>query len=84
MALNLKHQTKAQLRNRLRIAYRDASGDRLARIAHRILKLIEDGDYTDAQIKTEFGKDDAQYVIFKARLTKLRESWLDLRSAKGD
>lgn len=84
MAVTLKHQTKAQLRNRLRIAYRNAEGERLARIAHKILKLIEDGYYTDAQIKTEFGKDDAQYVTFKARLTKLRESWLDIRDAKGD
>jgi len=84
MALALKHQTKAQLRNRLRLEYRNAEGERLAKIAHRILRLIEEGDFTDAQIQAEFGKDDARYVVFKARLTKLRESLLDLRAAKGD
>lgn len=84
MALNLKHQTKAQLRNRLRVEYRNSSGERLAKIAHLILTFIEDGTYTDAQIKTEFGKDDAKYVIFKERLTKLRASWLEIRGAKGD
>lgn len=84
MALTLKHQTKAQFRNRLRVAYRNAEGERLARIAHRILKLIEDGDYTDAQIQAEFGKNAAQYVTFKDRLASLRASWLGLREAKGD
>lgn len=84
MALNLKHQTKAQLRNRLRVEYRNSSGERLSKIAHLILTFIEDGTYTDAQIKTEFGKDDAKYVIFKERLTKIRASWLEIRDAKGD
>ncbi len=84
MALALIHQTKAQLRNRLRRRYRAALGADVGRVANRILALIEDGTFTDAQIKAEFGKDDAQYVIFKARLIRQRDEWLAVQSAAGD
>lgn len=84
MALNLKHLTKAKLRNRLRELYRESEGDRRARIASLILRTIADGDVTDANWRAEFGKDAAQYAAFKARLEKLRDVWREIKSARGD
>ncbi|MBP9803315.1 MAG: hypothetical protein KBE22_00220 [Candidatus Accumulibacter sp.] len=84
MALNLKHLTKARLRNRLRELYRESEGDRRARISALILRTIADGDVSDANWRSEFGKDAAQYAVLKARLEKLRDAWREIKASRGD
>jgi hypothetical protein len=84
VAINLTHLTKAKLRNRLRELYRESEGDRRARIASLILRTIRDGDITDANWRTEFGKTAETYPAFKARLEKLRDAWRKIKAAKGD
>jgi hypothetical protein len=84
VALNLKHLTKAKLRNRLRELYRESEGDRRARIAALILRTIADGEISDTAWRSEFGKTAEQYTAFKTRLEKLRDAWREIKAARGD
>jgi hypothetical protein len=83
MTMNPTHLTKAAFRNDIRKAYRERSGEAKAKIARLILRAIAQGYVTDAGWKAEFGKTDAQYFVFKARLEKLRDALKAIQDAKA-
>lgn len=84
MALNLVHQTPAQLAARFRAKYRDASGQEQARMAAWLLARIADGDFTDAQVRAAFGQSAADYAKMKVRMTTLRDQHEAVKAAKGE
>lgn len=84
MALNLKHQTPAQLAARFRAKYREASGPEQAKMATWLLARITAGDFTDAQVRTAFGLTAQQYTNMKARMTTLSAQWAAVQAARGE
>lgn len=84
MALNLKHQTPAQFAARLRERHKNASRSDAARIAAWIIKRLDAGDVTDAQMRAAFGLTALQWSNLKARLTSLRSNYDAVQSATGE
>ena len=71
MALNLKHQTIAQLAARIREKYRSANKERLAKIARLILNGILADDFTDLQVRNAFGLTAGQWTTLKSKMQTL-------------
>ena len=84
MALQLSHQTAAQLAARFRARYRTAEREEAARLATWLLNRIDVGDFTDAQVRSAFGLTAQQYTTLKTAMTTLRTQWLAVQSAKGE
>jgi len=84
MALNLKHQTAAEFAARLRERYRNASKEEAARIATWIMNHLDNGDFTETQLRTVFGLTPAQLTTLKAKLTALRDNWQAVQAARGE
>lgn len=84
MALQLNHQTAAELAARFRARYRTAEREDCARMATWLLNRIDAGDSTDAQVRAAFGMNTVQYTTFKTSLTTLRSHWLAVQSARGE
>lgn len=84
MALALVHQTPAQFAQRLRAAYRAASKEQCARMAWRIVEMLNAGDVTDAQLQNVFGLTAAQYPTLKTKLADLHDKWAGVRAAQGE
>ena len=84
MALNLKHQTLAQFAARLRERYKQSKGEGCANIARFILRGLENGDFTDTQVRNAFGMTVIQYTAFKTKLTTLRNNWQAIQEAVGE
>jgi hypothetical protein len=82
--LALKYQTKAQLADRFRARFRDATKQQTARMATWLLDRITAGDFTDLQVRTAFGLSAAQYTAMKTRLSTLRDHWLAIDVAAGE
>lgn len=84
MALQLNHQTIAQLVTRFRERFRNASKDECARLATWLLNRIEAGDFTDAQVRSAFGLTVTQYNNLKTRMGTLRANWVAVQAAQGE
>lgn len=68
MALVLRHATNAQLAAAFRERYRAATGLEAGRLARWLLSRIEDGTWTDAQVRGAFGLTVTKYNALKTRL----------------
>ena len=84
MALNLVHQTPAQLAARFRAAYRDATQERAAKMAYWLIERILAGDFTDTQVRNAFGLAVTQYNAMKARMTTLHDQYAAVQTARGE
>lgn len=84
MALNLKHQTPAQLAARFRAAYRVATAERAAKMAYWLIERILTGDFTDAQVRGAFGLTTQQYTALKTRMTALHDQYQAVQAARGE
>jgi len=84
MTLALKHQTKAQFAERLRARYKSSSREGTAKIAKFILDRLDDGDFTDSQVRNVFGLTVEQWTNLKAKMTTMRTRYDGIRSAKGE
>lgn len=84
MPLTLKHQTRAQFRQRLRADMRDSIGPRTVHLADRIIAMVSDGDLTDAEMRAEFGLTNAQWTAAKVRFNRLVDARRTLRAAQGE
>lgn len=84
MALNLQYQTAAQLADKLRLRYLKSSREECARIARWILDHIDNGDFTDTQVRNAFGLTVAQYNALKTKWTNLRTAYNAVQSAQGE
>lgn len=84
MALVLNHQTAAQFAARLRAKYRDATKADLWRLGWRIIRMINAGDITDAQLRNVFEKTVAEYTVFKTKLQDFHDKWEALQASQGE
>jgi hypothetical protein len=84
VALNLVHQTAAELAARFRAKYRDASDIGQAKMATWLLARITAGDFTDAQVRNAFGLTTTQYNAMKTRMTTLRDQYAAVMAARGE
>ena len=84
MALNLKHQTRAQFAAKFRAAYKTAKGAEAAKLAAWLIGKIESGDFTDAQVQSAFGLTAPQYAAQKARMTTVRDQYNAVIAAAGE
>lgn len=82
MALRLKHQSKVQFLKRWRDKYRDAKGAEACRVAHRILKYLEDGDVTAAEIQNAWNITAGEWAIRATHLQAKANKWLAIKSAE--
>lgn len=80
----LHHQTVAELAARFRQEYRTASKERLAKLAYWLIERINDGTFTDAQVRNVFNLSVAQYSVLKARATALHDAEAAIRAAEGE
>lgn len=85
MALRLRHQTKVQFLRRLRGRYRDAVRLEACRLAWRMLKFLDDGDVTMAQMRSAWNMaTDAEWIA--KRTTKLQpraDKWAAVLAAQS-
>jgi hypothetical protein len=84
VALNLVHQTGAELAARFRTAYRAATELRAAKMAWWLIERINAGDFTDAQVRNAFGLTTTQYTAMKTRMTTLHDQYAAVIAAKGE
>jgi len=85
MALNLQHQTAAELAAKIRTRFRDSSREEAARIAYWLIERINAGDITDAQCESAFGVSPAQWANFKTnKLVPMHDAWAAIRAAAGE
>lgn len=84
MALDLKHQTKAQFLSRLRVKYEAAQGEQACRLATWLTDAIDAGDVTDAQARAAWGMTTAQWASLKGRMTQARQSWRAVEAMRGE
>jgi hypothetical protein len=84
MPLNLKHQTRAEFRRRLRADMRDSIGSRTVHLADKIMAMVSDGDLTEAEMRAEFGFTAAQWNAAKVRFNNLINARRTLRAAQGE
>ena len=91
MALGLRHQNKVQFLRRLRDRYRAASKLEACRLAWRMLKFLDDGDVTTAQMMSAWNMTTVVEWTDKRsmKLQPRAEKWvayqaaLDLADAEG-
>ena len=84
MALNLVHQTPAQLAARFRAAYRRATKGKAAGMAYWLIERINADDFTDAQVRNAFGLTTTQYTAMKTRMTALHDAHAAVQNAGGE
>lgn len=80
----LRYQTKGQLADLFRTVYRAATKIECAQMATWLLNRIDDGTFTDLQVRNAFGLTDTEYTAMKARMTALRDNWLAVQAAQGE
>lgn len=84
MALNLNHQTAAQLAARLRAEYLGATRARSCQLAYWLIERINAGDFTDTQARNAFGLTTTQWTNLKStRLTPQHDAWAAVLAATG-
>ena len=84
MALNLNHQTAAQFAARLRTRYQASSQIECARLAMWVLNHIDNGDFTETQIRNAFGLTTGQWTTLQTKLTNLRVAYNAVLAARGE
>lgn len=84
MALVLKHATAAQLAAAFREHYKAATGAEAARLAAWLLARIDDGTWTDTQVRNAFGLTVTKYNTLKAKLVAVRDHWAAVQEAQGE
>lgn len=75
MALSLQHQTGAQFLARLVQDWRGATREARARMAWRIVEMMNAGHITDNQLRNALGLTVVEYAPVKTKLTDLHDKW---------
>jgi len=84
-SLVLSHQTAAQLASKVRERYRTASREQLAQLAWWLIKMINAGFLTDAQVRTAFGMTTPVFTTFKStKLVPAHDAWAAVLAAVGE
>lgn len=84
MALVLKHATLAQLGAAFRERFKNSEGVETARLAKWLLARIQDGTFTETQVRNFFGLTVAQWNTLKTKITTLRDNWENILIARGE
>ena len=84
MALVLKHATLAQLGAAFRERFKASEGVETARLAKWLLERIQDGTFTETQVRTFFGLTALQWNTLKSKLGTLRDKYADVLAARGE
>lgn len=81
----LQHQTASQFADRLRLEYRFSARERVCYLAWWLLRRINEGTFTDAQVRSAFGMTTLQYTTFKTnKLIPMHDHWVAVRDAQGE
>lgn len=80
----LQYATMVQLGNYVRSHYRDMSGLELARTARWIVNRINDGTFTDTQVRNFFGLTLTQYNTLKTKWQTLKSEYDDIFASVGE
>ena len=80
----LVHATNAELSAYVRLLYRHASKETLAKVASRILEWITNGRFTETQIRNAFGLTLTQWNALKARMQTLVANYNAVQAAEGE
>jgi hypothetical protein len=84
MALVLKHATLAQLGAAFRERFKASEGVETARLAKWLLERIQDGTFTETQVRNFFGLTLVQWNALKAKIQTLRDKYADVLAAEGE
>jgi len=84
MALVLKHATLAQLGAVFRERFKASEGVETARLAKWLLERIQDGTFTETQVKNFFELTLAQWNTLKTKIQTLRDKYADVLAARGE
>ena len=84
MALVLKHATLAQLGAAFRERFKASEGVETARLAKWLLERIQDGTFTETQVRTFFGLNLTQWNTLKTKIATLRDKYADVLAARGE
>ena len=84
MALVLKHATLAQLGQAFRERYRNATREECARLAKWLLARVQDGTFTEVQVRNFFGLSVAQWNDLKTRMQALIAHYDAVQAAQGE
>jgi hypothetical protein len=81
----LEHQTAAQFADKLRFEYRESMRERVCYLAWWLLRRINEGSFTDAQVRNAFGMTTQQYGTFKTnKLEPFHDHWAAVLTAVGE
>jgi hypothetical protein len=81
----LEHQTAAQFADKLRFEYRESVRERVCYLAWWLLRRINEGSFTDAQVRNAFGMTAQQYGTFKTnKLEPFHDHWAAVLTAMGE
>ena len=84
MALVLKHATLTQLGQAFRERYKNATREECARLAKWLLARVQDGTFTEAQVRAFFGLSVAQWNDLKTRMQALIAHYDAVQAAQGE
>ena len=81
----LQHQTAANFADKLRAEYRISTRERVCYLAWWLLRRINEGTFTDAQVRNAFGMTTQQYTTFKTnKLIPMHDHWTAVLVAEGE
>ena len=84
MAISLKYATAVQLGAALRERFKNASKEELYRLAAKIKKHYDLGDFTDVQMKTLFGLTTTQWNNLKAKIVNYAAAYDAMQNSVGE
>lgn len=80
----LKYATLVQLGAVFRQRYQALSGLELAKLARWIIKRVQEGTFTDAQVRNFFNLTVTQYNALKTKWQTMKSEYDDLNTAVGE
>lgn len=84
MAIQLKYATQAQIGQALRERFKNASKEDLYRLAAKIKKHYDLGDFTDAQMKSLFNLTAPQWATLKGKIVNYAAAYDAMQNAVGE
>lgn len=80
----LVHTTNNELAAYVRQLYRNSTREILALVAKRILEWINNGRFTDTQVRTAFGLDAVSWTLLKTKMQDLVAKYEAVKAAEGE
>jgi len=84
MAIKLRYATATQLGAGLRQRFKNASKEELYRLAAKIKKHYDLGDFTDAQMKNLFNLTTVQWNNLKTKINNYAAAYDAMQNSAGE